>query len=122
MAGTPTCRTGEPGSRPTGHRAASREVPRRSGPKPPELGRLADLAGNNTTIKGANLKVGPPVDLDRGLERHLWYGRTPHPGIREHAMGSILSGIVLHGRPSPTAGTFPQFPPTTCARLCDWPR
>ena len=38
-----------------------------------------------------------------------WYGRTLHFGIREHAMGSILSGIVLHGPTRAYGGTFLQF-------------
>ena len=38
-----------------------------------------------------------------------WYGRTLHFGIREHAMGAILSGIVLHGPTRAFGGTFLQF-------------
>ena len=38
-----------------------------------------------------------------------WYGRTLHFGIREHAMGAILSGIVLHGPTRAYGGTFLQF-------------
>ena len=38
-----------------------------------------------------------------------WYGRVLHFGIREHAMGSILSGIVLHGPTRAFGGTFLQF-------------
>jgi transketolase len=37
------------------------------------------------------------------------YGRTLHFGIREHAMGAILSGIALHGPTRPYGGTFLQF-------------
>jgi transketolase len=37
------------------------------------------------------------------------YGRTLHFGIREHAMGAILSGIALHGGTRPYGGTFLQF-------------
>jgi transketolase len=37
------------------------------------------------------------------------YGRTQHIGIREHAMGSILNGIVLHGATRPYGGTFLVF-------------
>ena len=37
------------------------------------------------------------------------YGRTLHFGIREHAMGAILSGIVMHGPTRPYGGTFLQF-------------
>jgi transketolase len=37
------------------------------------------------------------------------YGRTLHFGIREHAMGSILSGINLDGLTRAYGGTFLQF-------------
>ena len=52
--------------------------------------------------------VRPGVDLDVHVDRrpvrpHL------HFGIREHAMGSILSGIVLHGPTRAYGGTFLQF-------------
>ncbi|MCF8607728.1 transketolase, partial [Gordonia sp. HY442] len=36
-------------------------------------------------------------------------GRTLHFGVREHAMASILSGIVLHGPTRAYGGTFLQF-------------
>ena len=38
-----------------------------------------------------------------------WYGRTLHFGIREHGMGAILNGIVLHGGTRPYGGTFLVF-------------
>ena len=38
-----------------------------------------------------------------------WYGRTLHFGIREHGMGSILNGIVLHGGTRAYGGTFLVF-------------
>jgi transketolase len=37
------------------------------------------------------------------------YGRTLHFGVREHAMGSILNGIALHGPTRPYGGTFLIF-------------
>ncbi len=97
----------EPGSKALATRAASGEV--LSAPKLPELwGGSADLAGsNNTTIKGAN-SFGPP-SISTEDWNATWYGRTLHFGIREHAMGSILSGIVLHGPTRAYGGTFLQF-------------
>jgi transketolase len=99
----------EPGSKPLATRAASGEVLSAVGPKLPELwGGSADLAGsNNTTIKGAN-SFGPP-SISTEDWNATWYGRTLHFGIREHAMGSILSGIVLHGPTRAYGGTFLQF-------------
>jgi transketolase len=37
------------------------------------------------------------------------YGRIVHFGIREHAMGSILNGMALHGLIRPFGGTFLVF-------------
>ncbi len=75
----------------------------------PELwGGSADLAGsNNTTMKGE------PSFLPAHRSSHEFtgneYGRTLHFGIREHGMGAILSGIVLHGLTRAYGGTFLQF-------------
>jgi transketolase len=75
----------------------------------PELwGGSADLAeSNNTTIAGAASFV--PTEHST----HEWsgnpYGRVLHFGIREHAMGAILNGIVLHGKTRPYGGTFLIF-------------
>jgi transketolase len=75
----------------------------------PELwGGSADLAGsNNTTMSGQ------PSFLPAERSSHEFtgtpYGRTLHFGIREHAMGAILSGIALHGLTRPYGGTFFQF-------------
>ena len=75
----------------------------------PELwGGSADLAdSNNTTMPGAD-SFGPT-----SIATHAWktqpYGRTLHFGVREHAMGSILNGIALHGPTRPYGGTFLVF-------------
>jgi transketolase len=99
----------EPGSKAVATRAASGEVLSAVGPKLPELwGGSADLAGsNNTTMKGAT-SFGPPSITTEDWTAD-WYGRTLHFGIREHAMGAILSGIVLHGPTRAYGGTFLQF-------------
>ncbi|CAB4618481.1 MAG: transketolase [Actinobacteria bacterium] len=75
----------------------------------PELwGGSADLADSNmTTISGAKSFV--PAEWST----HEWngdkYGRVLHFGIREHAMGAILNGIVLHGNTRAFGGTFLIF-------------
>ncbi|MBO3087098.1 transketolase [Cellulomonas dongxiuzhuiae] len=90
-------------------RAASGEVLSALAPVLPELwGGSADLAGsNNTTMKGE------PSFLPAHRSSHEFagdeFGRTLHFGIREHAMGSILSGIRLHGLTRPYGGTFFTF-------------
>ncbi len=90
-------------------RAASGKVLNALGPIIPELwGGSADLAeSNNTTIEGSRSFV--PAEHST----HEWtgdkYGRVLHFGIREHAMGAILNGIVLHGNTRPFGGTFLIF-------------
>ncbi len=71
-------------------------------------GGSADLADSNmTTIAGAKSFV--PAQWST----HEWtgdqYGRVLHFGIREHAMGAILNGIVLHGNTRAFGGTFLIF-------------
>lgn len=99
----------EPGSKAVATRAAFGQVLNDVAPKLPELwGGSADLAGsNNTTIKGVK-SFGPPSISTADFTAD-WYGRVLHFGIREHAMGSILSGIVLHGPTRAFGGTFLQF-------------
>ena len=60
----------------------------------PELwGGSADLAeSNNTTLEGADSFV--PAEHSTEAWTGNKYGRVLHFGIREHAMGSILSGIA----------------------------
>ena len=90
-------------------RAASGKVLDALGAVIPELwGGSADLAeSNNTTIAGAKSFV--PAEWST----HEWtgdtYGRVLHFGIREHAMGAILNGIVLHGPTRAFGGTFLIF-------------
>lgn len=90
-------------------RAASGKVINAFAEVMPELwGGSADLAeSNNTTISGARSFV------PRQHSTHEWsgdsYGRVLHFGIREHAMGSILNGIVLHGKTRAFGGTFLIF-------------
>ena len=99
----------EPGSKPLATRAAFGKVLNDVAPKLPELwGGSADLAGsNNTTIEGVK-SFGPPSISTKDYSADP-YGRVLHFGIREHAMGSILSGIVLHGPTRAFGGTFLQF-------------
>ncbi len=99
----------EPDSKPLATRAAFGKVLNDVAPKLPELwGGSADLAGsNNTTIKDVP-SFGPPSISTKEYTAD-WYGRVLHFGVREHAMGSILSGIVLHGPTRAFGGTFLQF-------------
>lgn len=73
----------------------------------PELfGGSSDLAeSNNTTIEGG----GSFLPADSAMKGATPYGRVIHFGIREHAMGSILNGMALHGLVKPFGGTFLVF-------------
>jgi transketolase len=75
----------------------------------PELwGGSADLAeSNNTTPKGEPSFI-PSEHQTKDFPGGP-YGRVLHFGIREHAMGSIMNGIVLHGGTRPYGGTFLIF-------------
>ena len=68
--------------------------------KIPELmGGSADLGSSNKTDIDGSGSFLPATPA----------GRTLHFGIREHAMGSILNGMSLHGGIRPYGGTFLQF-------------
>lgn len=73
----------------------------------PELfGGSSDLAeSNNTTIEDGGSFL-PASSTMKGANP---YGRIVHFGIREHAMGSILNGMALHGLVKPFGGTFLVF-------------
>ncbi len=90
-------------------RAASGEVLTKLAPELPELwGGSADLAGsNNTTPKGQPSFI--PKEHSTEEFQGDEYGRVLHFGIREHAMGSVLNGIALHGLTRPYGGTFLVF-------------
>ena len=69
-------------------------------------GGSADLADSNmTTIEGGNSFLPASSDMKNADP----YGRIIHFGIREHAMGSILNGIALHGLSRSFGGTFAVF-------------
>ncbi len=100
----------EPGDDDLATRKASGKVLGALGAKLPELwGGSADLGGSNSTdIEGA-ASFGPPSISTKKYTSVDWYGRILHFGVREHAMGAILSGIVLHGPTRAFGGTFLQF-------------
>jgi transketolase len=63
------------------------------------VGGSADLGGSNKTdIVGADSLLPDTPS-----------GRVVHYGVREHAMGSIMNGMILHGGVRPYAGTFLIF-------------
>ncbi len=88
-------------------RAASGKVINAIAEVLPEFwGGSADLAeSNNTTIEGGDSFL----PASSGMKSANPYGRIIHFGIREHAMGSILNGITLHGLSRVFGGTFAVF-------------
>ncbi len=75
----------------------------------PELwGGSADLAeSNNTALSG--IPSFTPTEWQTDAWSGNPYGRVLHFGIREHAMGSIMNGIALHGNTRVFGGTFLVF-------------
>ncbi|MBN2177093.1 MAG: transketolase [Demequinaceae bacterium] len=107
-------------------RAASGVVLNAIGPVLPELwGGSADLAGStNTTMKEEPSFLPESVDV-AGVTADP-YGRTFHFGIREHAMGSIVNGVALHGLTRAYGATFLVFsdymrPPVRLAAIMGIP-
>jgi transketolase len=88
-------------------RAASGKVIQSIAKVLPEFwGGSADLAeSNNTTIEDGGSFL-PSASKMAGANP---FGRIIHFGIREHAMGSILNGMALHGLVKPFGGTFLVF-------------
>jgi transketolase len=93
----------------TGTRRASGKILTALAPVLPELwGGSADLAeSNNTTMEGEPSFI--PADHQTAMWPGGPHGRTLHFGIREHGMGSIMNGMVLHGGTRPYGGTFLVF-------------
>jgi transketolase len=87
-------------AKPVATRVASGEVINALAPHLPMLiGGSADLGvSNNTDIKSGG-------DFEAGS----YEGRIIHFGVREHAMGSTLTGISLNGGLIPYGGTFLTF-------------
>jgi transketolase len=87
-------------AKPAATRVYSGEVINALAPHLPALiGGSADLGGsNNTDIKSSKSFLADSYD-----------GRTLHFGVREHAMGAILTGISLNGGLIPFGGTFLIF-------------
>jgi transketolase len=80
------------------------------------LGGSADLAGSNNTM----------IASAASFSRQDPTGRNLHFGVREHAMGSLMNGMALHGGVRPYGGTFLIFsdymrPPIRLAALMEQP-
>lgn len=85
---------------PIATRAASGKVLNAIAEKVPELiGGSADLAPSNKTI----------IETSHDFQKNMYSGRNIRFGVREHAMGGLLSGMALHKGLRPYGGTFLVF-------------
>ncbi len=85
---------------PIATRAASGKVLNAIADKIPTLiGGSADLAPSNKTYMDNSLE----------FQNHAYEGRNIRFGVREHAMGGIMSGMFLHNGLRPYGGTFLVF-------------
>lgn len=66
---------------------------------PSLMGGSADLAPSNKTV----------IESSHDFQKNDYTGRNIRFGVREHAMGAILSGMALHGGIRPYGGTFLVF-------------
>ncbi len=63
------------------------------------IGGSADLAPSNKTI----------IESSHDFQKNMYDGRNIRFGVREHAMGAILSGMAIHKGLKPYGGTFLVF-------------
>lgn len=85
---------------PIATRAASGKVLNAIAPKLPTLiGGSADLAPSNKTY----------LESSHEFQKNAYDGRNIRFGVREHAMGGIMSGMFLHNGLRPYGGTFLVF-------------
>jgi len=85
---------------PVATRAASGKILNAIAEKIPYLiGGSADLSPSNKTI----------IESSHDFQKKMFDGRNIRFGVREHAMGGIISGIALHKGLRPYGGTFLVF-------------
>jgi len=106
-----------PSDKPIATRAASGKALNAIGKRVPWLvGGSADLAESNLTM----------LEGEGSFSAKDYGGRNLHFGVREHAMGSLMNGMSLHGGVRPYGGTFLIFsdymrPPIRLAALMEQP-
>jgi transketolase len=78
---------------------------------PQLVGGSADLAGSNGVSFGdaAAFESAEVKSADAGSAQPAAVPRVVHWGVREHAMGSAVNGMALHGGVVPLAATFLIF-------------
>jgi transketolase len=98
----------EAGSSVSTRAASGKAINAIAGLVPEFWGGSADLADSNLTSISEGDSFVPSEHSTEQWSGNR-YGRVLHFGIREHAMGAILNGIVLHGRTRVFGGTFLIF-------------
>jgi transketolase len=113
-----------------------RDLPTFSAADKPIATRAASGKALNAIAKRVPWLVGGSADLAESNLTHLEgedsfsaeerAGRNFHFGVREHAMGSVMNGMSLHGGVRPYGGTFLIFsdymrPPVRLASLMEQP-
>jgi len=107
--------TFSPTDKPIATRAAGGKIINAIAARVPELiGGSADLnPSTDTALKGAGDFQNPhrPTTDKQGAVGGEWGygGRNLHFGVREHAMGAIVTGMALHGGVIPFGATFLTF-------------
>ena len=85
---------------PVATRAASGKILNAiAGKLPTLIGGSADLAPSNKTY----------LNFSQDFQKNKYNGRNIRFGVREHAMGGIMSGMFLHNGVRPYGGTFLVF-------------
>jgi len=111
-------------------RVASGKVLNAISPRLPALiGGSADLDPSTHTALGNQGDLENPLRADGDLQGSAaggwsYAGRNIHFGVREHAMGTILNGLAVHGGTIPFGATFLIFsdymrPPIRLAALME---
>ena len=74
---------------------------------------LNAIAGNVTTLMGGSADLAPSnkteITASHDFQKGHYDGRNIRFGVREFAMGAVLSGMVLHRGIRPYGGTFLVF-------------
>jgi transketolase len=74
---------------------------------------LNALAGRLPTLMGGSADLAPSnktfLSAESVFQKDNYGGRNIRFGVREHAMGAVMSGLFLHGGLRPYGGTFLVF-------------
>jgi len=74
---------------------------------------LNGIAGNLKTLMGGSADLAPSnktfIDGSPEFQKESYGGRNIRFGVREHAMGAVMSGMFIHKGIRPYGGTFLVF-------------